>query len=120
MSTPTSTSTSSFSLHVTYYINPAKADDFLAALRPAYEGVIAEPECIFFEVYTSRNEPGTFKLVENWNATEEWMMNVQLKKDYYKPYLAAIESMQVKPREFEILTRMAGNEWVSVSKEMLS
>lgn len=64
------------SLHVTYYIEPSKVDDFLAALKPAYDGVIAEPECIFFEVYQSPDNPGVFKFVENWNCTTEWFMNV--------------------------------------------
>jgi hypothetical protein len=41
-----------------------------------------------------------------------------MKKEYYGPYLKAIESMQVKEREFEVLTRMPGTEWVSVKKEM--
>jgi hypothetical protein len=76
MSTPAPKS--SLSLHVKYYIDPQKVPDFLAALRPAYEGVISEPENIFFEVYTSESEPGLIKFVENWNATPEWFMNVSI------------------------------------------
>lgn len=41
----------------------------------------------------------------------------QLKKDYYKSYYAAIESMLVKAPEAEILERMPGNEWVSIRKD---
>jgi hypothetical protein len=43
---------------------------------------------------------------------------VQIPKDYYKPYFAVTEPMFIKPREFEIWERFPGNEWVAVKKEM--
>lgn len=66
----------SFSLHVKITIDPSNSDAFLEALKPAYDAVCAEPECIFFEVYHDSKQPGVFKFVENWNASVEWMMNV--------------------------------------------
>ncbi|KAF2792044.1 hypothetical protein K505DRAFT_190547, partial [Melanomma pulvis-pyrius CBS 109.77] len=66
----------SFSLHVRITIAPENVDKFLEALKPAYEGVIAEPENTFFEVFQSPEEPGVLKFVENWNATKEWFMGV--------------------------------------------
>lgn len=66
----------SYSLHVKFHIDPAKVDAFFEALKPAYDAVCAEPECIFFEVYQSMEEPGVIKFVENWNCSIEWMMNV--------------------------------------------
>jgi hypothetical protein len=66
----------SFSLHVKYTVDPSNVDAFLEALKPAYDAVTAEPECIFFEVYTSASEPGVIKYVENWNASMEWLMSV--------------------------------------------
>ena len=35
-------------------------------------------------------------------------LQVQLQKEYYKPYLAATEPMFIKPREFKILKRVPG------------
>ncbi|KAF2470908.1 uncharacterized protein BDR25DRAFT_303506 [Lindgomyces ingoldianus] len=106
------------SLHVTITIAPENVTKFLEALKPAYDAVIAEPECTFFEVYQSAEEPGVFKFVENWKATREWMINVQFKKDYYKPYLTITEPIYIKPREHEIYDCMPGKDWVYVSKEM--
>lgn len=48
----------------------------LAALKPAYEGVIAEPENTFFEVFQNPSNPGEFRFIEHWNATAEWFMSV--------------------------------------------
>jgi len=48
----------------------------LAALKPAYKAVIAEPENVFFEVFQNPENPGEFRFVENWNASVEWMLNV--------------------------------------------
>jgi hypothetical protein len=45
-------------------------------LKPAYEGVIAEPENVFFEVFQNPEKPGAFKFIENWNATPEWFLSV--------------------------------------------
>ncbi|KAF2638398.1 hypothetical protein P280DRAFT_456375 [Massarina eburnea CBS 473.64] len=114
------TETPSISIHLTFFIDPAKGDEFLAALRPVFEAVTAEPKNIFFEVYTSPDKPGVFKFVENWNATVDWMLTVQLAKDYYKAAFAVVDAIQVKDREYEIWTRMSGTEWVFVGKEMLS
>lgn len=66
----------SFSLHVTITIDPSNIEKFFEALKPAYDAVIAEPECVFFEVYQSSSEPGVIKFVENWNASLEWLMDV--------------------------------------------
>jgi quinol monooxygenase YgiN len=48
----------------------------LAALKPAYDGVIAEKENVFFEVYHNPQKKGEFKFIENWNASVEWFMTV--------------------------------------------
>jgi quinol monooxygenase YgiN len=69
---------SSVSVHVKLTINPSHAEAFLTALKPTVEAVIAEPLNTFFEVYKLDKEPGVFKLVENWDATPEYMVNVRL------------------------------------------
>ena len=72
-----------FSLHVTLYIDPAQLDAFFEAFKPAYEAVTAEPENVFFEVYQDPHVPGKLKLVENWNASLEWLTTVRIKSLCY-------------------------------------
>lgn len=57
---------SGWSLHVTVYIAPENVDRFLAAFKPVFNKVVAEPECLFFEMYQSPQEPGKLSWVENW------------------------------------------------------
>lgn len=42
------------------------------------------------------------------------MRQVQVKKDYLQPYIAAIMPILVKPLEVEYYSRLPGNEWVNV------
>lgn len=67
---------SSISVHVKITVDPSQIDAFLTALKPTFEAVIAEPLNTFFEVYRDDKNPGVFRLVENWDATVEYMMNV--------------------------------------------
>lgn len=39
---------------------------FFEHFKLVYDAVIAEPECLFFEVYQSPEEPGTLHWVEDW------------------------------------------------------
>ncbi|PYI24092.1 hypothetical protein BO99DRAFT_418775 [Aspergillus violaceofuscus CBS 115571] len=94
------------SLHITIHIDPESLPKFWEAFQPVYENVIAEPECTFFEVYQSPEEPGTLSWVENWSQTPEWLFGVQIQKPYYKDYLAITEPMFIKPREAKILNRV--------------
>ncbi|KAF1851579.1 uncharacterized protein K460DRAFT_37521 [Cucurbitaria berberidis CBS 394.84] len=105
------------SLHVTITVAPENASKFLELLKPCYDAVTAEPECVFFEVYQNPEVPGEFKFVENWHASKEWIKTVQLSRDYYKPYVASTEPLWIKPRGLEILERMPGNTWLSIKKE---
>ena len=68
----------SYSLHVKITVAPENVPAFIEALKPAWDAVTSEPECIFFEVYQMDGEPGTFKFVENWNASKDWMVNVSV------------------------------------------
>ncbi|KAI0400636.1 hypothetical protein F4802DRAFT_601793 [Xylaria palmicola] len=91
------------SLHVTVYIAPENIDRFFAAFKPVYDKVTAEPECIFFEVYTSPS--GAITWVEDWSKSSKWFLENQMNKDYYKEYLAITEPMFTKPREVKIFER---------------
>lgn len=64
------------SVHVKITVDPSNTEAFLKALKPTFESVIAEPLNTFFEVYQDEKTPGVFKLMENWNATLDYMMNV--------------------------------------------
>ena len=65
------------SLHVTVYIKPSDVNAFVAEFKAIYDIVAAEPECTYFEVFQSPDEPGVFHWVENWNQTTEWLMQVR-------------------------------------------
>lgn len=54
------------SVQITVYIAPENLPKFWEAFKPVYDKVIAEPECTFFEVYQSPEDPGTLTWVENW------------------------------------------------------
>lgn len=66
-----------FSLHVNITIDPSNMDEFLAALKPCYEAVVAEPHCTYFEVFHSQDAPGAFRFVENWTESKEWFLEVR-------------------------------------------
>ncbi|KAF2820551.1 hypothetical protein CC86DRAFT_374248 [Ophiobolus disseminans] len=104
----------SFSLHVRITVGLEHIEAFLAALKPAYLAVIAEPENVYFEVFQNPDNLGEFRFVEHWNASVEWFLTVQAKKEYYVPYQTTIKEMYVKPREIEIWKRMGGTEWRNV------
>ncbi|KAI1502917.1 hypothetical protein F5X99DRAFT_147703 [Biscogniauxia marginata] len=98
------------SLQVTVHIAPENVDKFLAAFKPVFDKVAAEPECLFFEVYRSPDEPGKISWVENWSKSKEWFLTNQVTKEYYKDYLNTTEPLFIKPRETRVLER-AGPEF---------
>ena len=53
------------------------------------------------------------------NATQDWLMEKQITKDYYKDYFATTEQMYIKPREIEILERM-GSPFSAYKPELLN
>ncbi|KAK4497120.1 hypothetical protein PRZ48_011570 [Zasmidium cellare] len=105
---------SSFALHVTIHIDPSNVDKFFAAMKPAFDVVAAEPECLYFEIFQDPAEPGKISWVENWSKGVEWFFKEQMTKEYYKPYLEATEKLYIKPREFKVLKRLEG--FVSAKK----
>ncbi|KAI5361661.1 Putative antibiotic biosynthesis monooxygenase domain-containing protein [Septoria linicola] len=95
-----------FSLHVTVHVAEDNLPAFFEAMKPVFDRVAAEPECLYFEIFQDPAEPGKISWVENWNASPQWLFDVQLQKEYYKPYFAATLPMYVKEREFRILKRL--------------
>ncbi|OJJ32194.1 hypothetical protein ASPWEDRAFT_53881 [Aspergillus wentii DTO 134E9] len=94
------------SLQVTIFIKPEDLPKFWESFMPVYNKVIAEPECTFFEVYQSPEEPGTLSWVENWTESTEWLLKNQLTKPYYEDYFATTTPMFIKPREVKVLNRV--------------
>ncbi|KAI0881783.1 uncharacterized protein GGS22DRAFT_171867 [Annulohypoxylon maeteangense] len=91
------------SVHVTVHIAPENVEKFLAVFKEVFDVVAAEPDCLFFEVYRSAEEPGKISWVENWGKEMQWLMENQLTKPYYKEYFEITEPMFLKPREVRIL-----------------
>ncbi|KAI0105196.1 hypothetical protein F4776DRAFT_668723 [Hypoxylon sp. NC0597] len=96
-------SSKGISLHVTVHIAPENVERFLVAFKAVFDVVAAEPECLFFEVYKSVEEPGKISWVENWSKDVQWLMEHQLTKPYYKEYFDLTEPMFLKPREARVL-----------------
>ncbi|KPI36649.1 uncharacterized protein AB675_10083 [Cyphellophora attinorum] len=92
-------------------IDPANIDKFLQAFRACWLEVCKEPECIYFEVFHSKTEPGRFQFVEVWNKDNDWFMEVQIKKDYYKPYWDITRPLWVD-RDLHEYDRLSGFNFV--------
>ncbi|KAL2813344.1 hypothetical protein BDW59DRAFT_154851 [Aspergillus cavernicola] len=102
----TNSSTPGISLQVSVFIAEENVPKFFEAFLPVYEKVIAEPECTFFEIYQNPQNPGELSWVENWSASMEWLIGVQVKKSYYEEYLKVTTPMFIKEREIKILNRL--------------
>lgn len=108
-----------FILNVRMTLHPSSLPTFLAAIKPAYEAVLLEPECVFFnlgvreevdllgaseETSGEKKEDEEAKCVvsfsEGWNCTLDWFRDVQLKRDYYGPYRAVTVPLLLEPREY--------------------
>lgn len=89
--------TPSVSVHIRLTVDPSKINEFLKISRPMFDAVTAEPLNTFFEMYRDDKTPGVFKLVENWDADIDYMMNVrssarvQVVRDYLlRPVLTTL------------------------------
>ena len=64
------------SLHVTIVVAPENTDKFLEYMKPCFDAVTAEPECMSFQVFHDAEQPGYFRFVENWSKDKEWLIKV--------------------------------------------
>ena len=64
------------SLHVTIVVAPENVEKFLELLKPCFDAVTAEPECMGFEVFHDPEQPGYFRFVEHWTKDKEWLIKV--------------------------------------------
>lgn len=102
-----------FILNVRMTILAIDLSAFLAAIKPPYDAVIRESECVFFNLGVVEPfdpltggklaDDGKGEVVvsfsEGWNCSLEWFSNVQLKKEYYDEYRSITVPMYRKPRE---------------------
>ncbi|KAK3693183.1 hypothetical protein B0T22DRAFT_476023 [Podospora appendiculata] len=102
-----SESTKGFTIFVTVSIAPENVDKFLDVIKPVFERITSLPECEFFEIYSTPEEPGTFSWIEDWNATREFLFEEEMSKDYFKDYVEKITPLLIKPREIKFLERVS-------------
>jgi hypothetical protein len=121
MSTPTPSLKNvqplAFILNVRMTVKTSDVPGFLAAIKPAYDAVLQEPQCAFFNLGQKHplnpltgerdsevgEDESMISFSEGWNCTLEYFRDVQLKKEYYGPYQAVTMAMWTKPREFFFL-----------------
>ncbi|KAJ7666009.1 hypothetical protein DFH06DRAFT_906295, partial [Mycena polygramma] len=87
-------------LFVTFHVRPSMIDEWLAAHRPVWDLVAAEPTLLLFDVFQLPESPGTFRLVEVWDMTREAFERDQLTKPYYETLWE--RSRPTWEREFEM------------------
>jgi len=106
-------------LQVEIYIFNQHTATFLEAAKPVWESVTNEPRCLSFEMFQTADPSDAnvtvFRLVEVWDADEEWFMTVQAQKDYYKSYFELVKQISAKPVAFTFWKRLDG--WCSAKKE---
>ena len=66
------------SLQVDIWIDPSNVDKFFEAMRPIFDKVTAEPECVYFEIFQDPDDLGHLSWVENWKASAAWVATVCL------------------------------------------
>jgi quinol monooxygenase YgiN len=66
-------------LHVNWILKGVEHKPaFHQAMRPLAEAIIKEPECQYFDVIESLNEPTHIRVVEVFNAERTWITDVRL------------------------------------------
>lgn len=93
-------------LFVDFYIHTDRIEEWKTAHRPVWEACAAEPECLYFDVFYNANDPGHFRLVEIWNASQEWFEKHQLTKPYYKTLWEGSKPTWRKEFKIEYLQRL--------------
>ena len=91
-----------FTMAVTLSIDPARRDEYLAALRDVLEPARNESTNVFLYPHFSEEEPNKVVLFERWLDKDVYFDEV-LKTDHYVRYLTATESMYSAPRDVRML-----------------
>lgn len=56
---------------VKIFLDPSRVDEFMPLFKPCYDAITAEPECTFFEVAISKENPGQMTFWEGWSISKE-------------------------------------------------
>lgn len=62
--------------NVKVFVAPENQDEFWAHFKPAFDKVIAEPQCRFFVVGRDQNDPTCLSWSEGWTEDIQWMQEV--------------------------------------------
>ncbi|KAK9770680.1 putative ABM domain-containing protein [Seiridium cardinale] len=102
---------------VTAHLKPEDVPTFLTILKPLYDKVAAEPGCLFFEVYESKEEPGVVCWVEDWAESKEWFFEKEATKEYYKESLPKLLALLTKPIDMKWFNRLGPDYYTAKSNE---
>ena len=70
------TSQRQLTISATFQVAPDDVAAFLTAHRPVWAACACEPECLFFDVFQSIEQPGLFRFVEVWSKGRDWLETV--------------------------------------------
>ncbi|KAF2684716.1 hypothetical protein K458DRAFT_250015, partial [Lentithecium fluviatile CBS 122367] len=90
---------------VTFHIRSDKIEEWKAVHRRIWTPVGNERECLLFDVFESKEEPGLIRLVEVWEGDREWFENVQMKKPYYSLLWEKSQPLWTEPVKLEYFER---------------
>lgn len=65
-----------FSLQVTIHIKEENVPKLFKEMETVYHKVIADSECVYFELFQDPENPGTISWVENWDKSTEQFTTV--------------------------------------------
>jgi len=79
---------------------------FIVELTSVREKCLTEKDCLLFDIDQRLEDPGVVMLTEVWSS-REYFENVQLKRDYFPPYFAAVAPMMAAPIDRTYWTSVA-------------
>ena len=82
------------------YVKPERVDDFKEMIRDNYEGSIAEPGCIRFDVAQSKEDPTEFILWECY--LDESARDAHRATPHYKAFKAAMPELMSRDRHSDL------------------
>lgn len=82
------------------YVKPDKVDDFREMIRANYEGSIAEPGCLRFDVAQSKADPTEFMLWECYR--DEAARDAHRETPHYQAFKALMPEMMARDRHSDL------------------
>jgi autoinducer 2-degrading protein len=82
------------------YVKPDKVDDFVEMIRANYEGSIAEPGCLRFDVARSKDDPTEFMLWECY--VDEAARDAHRATPHYQAFKAAMPDLMARDRHSDL------------------